>query len=280
MSGIASYAFMAAVLLTLGIGSVQMRRWARALTLVISWYWLVTGVLIIVLLTAVLPVTMRSLLHAQQNAAAMSAGVMAIILTVIIILAALFLIVAPMAQIAFYSRNDVAETCRHRDPIARWTDRAPLPVLGASVVFAAQTLYLLSAGLTTPMFPFFGRYLIGAPAIACFVALGGLDAYLALAFFRIKPVAWWIGIVAALIRLLSMAITFGRADLLQAYSKLGWSDAQLQVLSSSPMFRSHVVLWWSLISSVLFFGYVLWLKRYFRIPAAPQQSEVLSVQVG
>src|SRR6202008_743115 len=40
VSGTAVYAFAAAVLLCLGIGSVQMRRWAHALTLGLSWYWL------------------------------------------------------------------------------------------------------------------------------------------------------------------------------------------------------------------------------------------------
>ena len=285
MSGMVTYAFMAAILLTLGIGSVQMKRWARALTLVISWYWLITGVLVTVLMTAVLPVTVRSALHAQKNvaggSAAIPAGLMAVILTIIIVLAAFFLIVAPIALVAFYGRKDVAETCRQHDPIERWTDRVPLPMLGASVVFVAQALYLLSSGLTTPIFPFFGRYLIGAPALAWFLAFAGLDAYLAVGFFRIKPVAWWIAVVAAPIRLLSLAITFSRADLMQAYSKLGWSDGQLQMLSASPMFRSHVVLWWSLSSSILFFGYVLWLKRYFRIaPVQQQQPAVLPVQAG
>jgi hypothetical protein len=284
LSGMATYALAAAVLLTLGIGSIQMKRWARALTLVISWYWLITGVLITVLMTAVLPVAMRSILHAQQNAAGgsavISAGVIAVILTIIIVLAASFLIVVPIALVVFYGRKDVAETCRHRDPVERWTDRVPLPVLGASVVFVAQGLYMLSSGLTTPIFPFFGRYLIATPALAWFLALAALDAYLAITFLRVKPVAWWIAVVAASVRLLSMAITFGRADLMQAYAKLGWSDAQLQVLSSNPMVRSHLVLWWSLISSILFFGYVLWLKRYFRIATAPEQPEPLAIQAG
>jgi hypothetical protein len=282
ISGMATYGMIAAVLLTLGIGSVQTKRWARALTLVISWYWLITGVLITVLMTAVLPVTMRTVLHAQQNAVGqppgLSAPVMAVILTVIIALAALVLIVVPIAFVVFYGRNDVAETCYHRDPIERWTDRVPLPVLGASVVLVAQALYLFSAGLTTPMFPFFGRYLLGAPALAWFLAFAALDACLAVAFLRVRAAAWWIAIVAAPVRLLSMAITFGRADLMRAYAKLGWSDAQMQVLSSSPFFRSHVFLWWSLVSSVVFFGYLLWLKRHFRITT--RQPEAQSVQAG
>jgi hypothetical protein len=261
---------------------VQTKRWARALTLVISWYWLITGVLVTVLMTAVLPMAMRTVLHAQPKApgqsAAVSAGVMAVILTIIIALAALFLIVIPIAFVIFYGRSDVAQTCRYRDPVERWTDRVPLPVLGASVVFVAQALYLLSAGLTAPLFPFFGRYLTGIPAVAGFFAVAALDGYLAVAFFGVKPVAWWVAILLAPLRLLSMAVTFSRADLVQAYSRLGWSDAQMRVLNSSPLFRSHAVLWWSLISSVLFFVYVLWLKRYFTIATVPQHPEPLPVQ--
>ena len=62
VSSAATYGFIAVALLGLGIGSVQMKRWARALTLVTSWYWLVMGALVTILLTAVLPVFMRSVL--------------------------------------------------------------------------------------------------------------------------------------------------------------------------------------------------------------------------
>ena len=285
ISGVASYAFLAAGLVGLGIGSVQMKRWARALTLVSSWYWLIMGALITVLLTAVLPVAMRSALaQAQQNAPggplpAVSTGVMAVILTLIIVFAAFFLVLVPIAFVIFYSRKDVAETCRRRDPIERWTDRTPLPVLGASVVLAIGALYLLVVGITTPVFPFFGQYLTGIPGSACFVATAALDAYLAVALFRLQSSGWWIATVTIPIRLLSMALTYARADIMQAYSRMGMSDAQLKMLSSNPMFRGHVLVWWSLISIVLLFGYLLWLKRYFKTPASAR-VDALPAQVG
>jgi hypothetical protein len=285
LSGVATYAFMAAALLGLGIGSVQKKRWARALTLVTSWYWLIMGTLVTVLLTAVLPVTMRTALAQMKQSGPnapspeVSTAVMAVMLTVVIIFIAFFLVVVPIAFVVFYSLKDVAETCRHRDPVERWTDQTPLPVLFASVVLFTGAMYLLVTGVTTPLFPFFGRYLTGVAGAACFLAMGALDVYLAIALFRLQSAAWWIAICTLAIRLFSMALTYARADMMTAYSKLGMSDAQLQMMNSSPMLRGHVLLWWSLISMVFFFGYLLWLKRYFKAPSAIS-SAALPAQIG
>jgi hypothetical protein len=273
-SGVATYAFLAAALLALGIGSVQMKRWARALTLVTAWYWLIMGALVTVLLTAVLPVITRGALAQMKRGGAsppspeMSAGIMAVFLTLIIVFMAFFLVLVPIAFVIFYSRKDVAETCRRRDPVERWTDRTPLPVLGAGVVFFTGALYLLLTGMTMPMFPFFGRYLTGIAGSLCFIIMAAIDVYLAVALYRLQSSGWWIAVFATAIRLVSIALTYARADLMQAYSKMGMSDAQLQMLNSSPMLRGHVFLWWGLISMLAFFGYLLWLKRYFNAPSS------------
>jgi hypothetical protein len=282
LSATSTYAFAAVVLVTLGIGSIQYRRWARALTLITSWYWLIMGTLVTILLTAVMPVAMRTALQVQEHAAnapspEISTAAMAIIVTLIIVFLAFFLVVVPIAFVVFYSRADVAATCRDRDPVERWTDRTPLPVLGASVVFFVGALYLLVVGVTTPIFPFFGRYLTGIPGVACFLVLAALDAYLAFATYRLNVTGWWIAAIMLPIRLVSMALTYVKADLMQAYSRMGRSDTELRMLQSSPILRGHVVLWWSLISLVVFFLYLLWIKRYFKTPAEPR-SEPATVQ--
>ncbi len=283
ISGVATYAFIATGLLTLGIGSIQAKRWARALTLVTSWYWLISGVLITVLLTAVLPVMTKSVLAQAQQAnpsapQGFSTGIMAVILTLMIVFAAIFLIVIPIGFVVFYGRQDVAETCRRRDPKERWTDRAPLPVLGASVVLSIAALYMVVVGLSTPLFPFFGRYLTGAPGAVCFILLATLDFYLAVALFRLQPSGWWLAFITLAIRLVSITLTYARADLMQAYSKLGFSDAQLRIMNSNPMIRSHVILWWSLFSMVGLFAYLVWIKRYFKAPTSPIPAEPLPAQ--
>jgi hypothetical protein len=282
---IVSYVALAATFITFGIGSVLTKRWARALTLVTSWYWLILGSLITVLFTAILPVTFRSAMQqAERTSGAASpeftTGFMAIFLTIIIVLAAFFLIIVPLVYVIFYGRNDVGETCRRRDPIERWTDRSPLPVLGAVVLNFVGALFSLMTAVTTPLFPFFGLYLTGLPGGACFLAIGALDMYLAFALFRRQRSAWWIAILTVPVRILSMILTYGRADLFQAYSKIGVSDQQLQMMSANPIFRGHVILWWSLISMFIYFGYLLWLKRYFREPELPESTLPLAEPSG
>jgi hypothetical protein len=286
VSGVVTYAFIAAALLALGVGSVRMKRWARALTLVTSWYWLILGTFGTVSLTVALPVTMRTALaQAQQNSAGGSSteittGVMAVIITVVIVFFAFFLVLVPIAFLIFYSRNDVAETCRHRDPVERWTDRAPLPVLAASVAFFTGSLYSLLVGLTAPIFPFFGHYLTGISATGCFVALAVLNLYLAIALFRLRSSAWWIAIIVAPLRMLAVAFSYSRAGLMQAYAKMGWSNEQINMLNSSPLFRSRAVLWFGAILMLIFFGYLLWLKRYFKTPNAPAPAVAFPAQAG
>lgn len=280
VSSVATYALISAVFLSLGIGSVQTKRWARALTLVTSWYWLILGTLGTVALTAVLPVAMRGALkQVQQNsadapAADITTGVMAVIITLMIVFFTVFLVLLPIAFVVFYRREDVELTCRHRDPVERWTDRTPLPVLGASVAFFVGSLYTLMLAATSPLLPLFGHYLTGLPAAGCLVLLAGLDLYLAIALFRLQLSAWWIAVIAAPLRMSATAFSYRRAGLMQAYAKMGWSDAQLQMLNSNPIFHSRIFLGMGVIMMLGFFGYLLWLKRYFKA-SAPSHVERL-----
>ena len=271
-SSIAMYAVAAVVAITLGIGSIRARRWAWALTLVLSWIWLITGSLAIVMLTAMLPTGflagMRSAQANSGTAQPIPTGVMAVILTFFIAMAAIFLVVLPIAFVVFYRRKDVEETCKRRDPIERWTDRCPLPVLGASIVLLYSAAYFFLASLTTPLLPLFGRYLVGWRASVIILPLAALDAGLAYLLYRVKVAAWWIAMGILGIRLASNVATFLRADLLEAYSRMGWSDRQLQMMSSNPGIRSGVFLWWGLMATAIFAGYMIWIKRYFAPPAA------------
>jgi hypothetical protein len=283
-SSVATYALIAAVFLALGIGSVQTKRWARALTLVSSWYWLIIGTLVTIVLTAVLPVAMRgAIAQVQQNSANppsanITTGVMAVMITLMIVFFTVFLVLLPIAFVVFYRREDVERTCWHRDPVERWTDRTPLPVLGASMAFFVGALYALLLAVTSPMLPLFGHYLTGIPAAGCLVLLAVLDLYLAIALFRLRLWGWWIAVIAAPLRMSAAALSYSRAGLMQAYAKMGWSDAQLQMLNSNPIFHSRIFLGMGVTVMLGFFGYLLWLKRYFKTPAVTTSAEAMPTQ--
>lgn len=273
-----TYAALAIVLIILGIGSLRLRRWARALTLILSWISLIGGVLATILITAFLPAAfaagLRRAADANPNAGSLPTGVTAVILTLVIIFFAIFLVAIPLSFVLFYSRKDVAETCQHHDPVERWTDRCPLPVLAASVLFAYGAIYHVFVGITTPMIPSFGRYLTGVPGAAVCLSQAILELLLAVWFYRVRLFAWWIALASLLVFGISSTLTYRFGDLLSAYSRMGWGQQQIDLMNRTPMFRGHVVLWWSLVYLLAALGYLLWLKRYFRpasreSPAAP-----------
>jgi hypothetical protein len=267
-----TYAIAAVILVTLGIAAIQARRWAWALNLILSWIWLIAGVLITGLMIFILPsgflAGMKTASAQNPNAPPLSPAVAAVIVTLMIVLFAVFFVLLPLAFLLFYRSRNVEETCRHRDPVERWTDRRPLPVIAVGLLAAVGSLYYLVISFTAPLFPFFGRYLTGVPGgIGC-LAVALVDVFIAVAILRLKIVGWWVAVIALIIRIASAAITYARADLMQAYARLGWSSDRLAAVSNNPLLRSHAFLWVSLLFMILYFGFLLWLKRYFR-PAAP-----------
>jgi uncharacterized membrane protein len=265
---IITYALVAAVLFTLGVGSIRARRWAWALTLISSWIWLIVGIVMTVMLTAVMPAGFMNAMKAAGNGAApLSRGAIAIILTIIIVFLAFFLIVVPAGFLLFYHREDVRETCKRRDLKESWTERVPLPLLAVSLLFAYGVIYYLLDSFTAPIVPFFGRWLTGwSGGLACLL-LAALDAFLAISIFQRRVVGWWIAVIALAVRLLSSILTILKGNLFEAYSRMGVPQGQLQVMNSNPAMRSGAMLWSTLVFSVALLGYLIWVKRYFARPA-------------
>lgn len=55
LPGLLIYAGLAVALIWLGIGSIKVRRWARALLLIFAWSWLVIGVITMAVMIVVFP---------------------------------------------------------------------------------------------------------------------------------------------------------------------------------------------------------------------------------
>jgi hypothetical protein len=266
-----TYLALAVILIILGVGAIQARRWAWALNLILSWIWLVMGIVITVLMVVFVPqgfmVGMRSAAAANPGARPVPPGVMAAILTFFIVCFAVLMVVLPLVFLLFYGSKDVEQTCKARDPVERWTDRRPLPILAFALLCSIGCIYYVLTSFTTPA-PFFGRYLTGAPATVFFLVLAIVDGYIAYSFFRLKVAGWWVAVIALLIRIVSALFTFRSASLMQAYSRMGWSQEQLDMLGANPLTRGGFMLGWAILIMILYVGFLFWLKRYFR-PASP-----------
>lgn len=262
-----SYAILAGVLITLGIGTVLIKRWARALNLIVSWLWLIMGVLVTALLIWVMPSAFLAGMHSADlrtpSGPQLPTLFAAVVLTFVIVICAIFLIVLPIVFLFFYRSKNVEETFRHRDPVERWTDRRPLPVIAAALLYSSAALYFVLISFITPLFPFFGKYLVGPAGAVIFLVMAAIYVYIAVSMLHLKLRGWWVAIIVMAFHIVSGALTYARADLLQAYSRMGWSEAQIDAVRRNPILRTGAFLWWSLGIGIAHFVFLCWLRRYF-----------------
>ena len=246
------YTLAAAYLLSVGIGSIRARRWARALIVVVSWIWLIAGLLCSVMLLVMMP-HLVAIVPPQQARVAIG------IITTIVVL---FYVLVPAAFILFYQRDDVRATCEARDPRVRWTDRAPLPVLGVSVILAFSAVVLL-ANVGRSVLPLLGAVITGPAATLALVAFAGLMAYLSVQMYRLKQSAWWTLVLLQIGGGVVAGITLARLDFNDLYARMGLLTPQLRSMHLEQIPRNPMVWGTALVAWIVYFVFLIWIRRYF-----------------
>jgi hypothetical protein len=266
------YAVLAVAFIWLGIGSFLARRWARALTLVLAWLWLVTGALSLIMMSVWMPDIFTSMSQQQQTPPQMQTIMLAIQVVTLGMMVFLYL-VFPAIFVLFYRSPHVKATCEFKDPHVRWTDKCPLPVLALSVMLGLGAVSLvLSAGSGFGI-PFFGTVLRSAAGILATLAIAGLFAYLAWATYRLKISAWWATIAAFAFGFASAIVTFSRIDLMEFYRESGMPEEQLKVIEETGMIEKMNMPVMMGVSGVVLLGLLLWVRRYMvAAPAARADS--------
>src|SRR5262249_52189470 len=120
----------AVVFIWLGIGLALARRWARTLTIVLSWMWLVFGVAGFVILLFFLGPMTEAIRAQQPNLPPEALMIMQVASGGI---AACAYIILPGILLIFCQGESVRLTCERRDPKIPWTDRCPMTVLALSL---------------------------------------------------------------------------------------------------------------------------------------------------
>jgi len=264
----------AVTLIWLGIGSILTRRWARALLLISSWTWLAIGIVSVAYLAFLLPQIMAvvdsNVRSSQTNA---PKGVMTIVLIVQGIFSLIIYVILPGIWVLFYRSKNVRITCEVRDPVPRWTDRCPLPVLAVSIwaAFGAVTM-LIFPFLDGGVLPFFGVFLSGISGIAVCLVIAVLWGYSARALYRLEWTGWWIFLVGMCVLSLSAVVTYLRHDLSEMYRLMGYPEQQVAQLEQfNVVFKGQTLAWSTVIFMVPCLGYLLYLRRFFT-PRALSES--------
>lgn len=246
------YSIFAVYLFAVGIGSIRKRRWARALALVVSWIWLVSGVFSCAMLILVMP-------HIMVLVPPSEARMVTILVAAMV---AFFYVALPLVFILFYGRLDVRATVEAHDPQVRWTDRVPLPVLGVSLVLAFGALVLI-ANAASPVIPLFGAVLTGAPATLTVLALAALLAFVAVQLYRLKESAWWTLVLLQLISGVFAALTLARTDINSVFEKMGVITPQIRAMHLEQIFSNPLLWGLAAVAWIVYFAFLIWIRRDF-----------------
>ncbi|MFA6560839.1 MAG: hypothetical protein WCV00_02900 [Verrucomicrobiia bacterium] len=249
------YATLGVAFIWLGIGSILCRRWARALLLILSWSWLLVGVIAVGANAFLMPRILETLPTGPGKT---------IVLITMLVTFTVIMVIVPGVMVLFYRGKNVKATCEARDPVTRWTDACPLPVLAASLWLGFGALSMLSMPLGyKSVMPFFGTLLTGFPATLFFVIWAVGSVWLAWAFYRLKPAAWWIVVAAFVLISVSSTITFARVDLMEMYRQMGYPQQQIEQIQKYSFFSGRSMAVWMVCCMVPWLGYLLWIKKFF-----------------
>lgn len=256
---IAMYSGLAIALIWLGIGSIQARRWARALLVILSWGGLLVGVISLGTMAILAPQIL-----AQVSATGSSPGVPPVFLLIPLAFMVVIFLIIPGIWTAFYSSKNVRATCEFRDPTERWTDRCPLPVLAASLWVALGAPGILAMPLTSrAVLPFFGNFLTGAPAVVLCLVMAVVWAWAAWGLYKLDLRAWWTVVAVLVLFAVSSVATYARHDIMEAYHLMGYPQAQIDQIKKFSL-PTNFVLWSILGGMIPALGYLVFLRRYFR----------------
>jgi MFS family permease len=264
--GIVVFTSLATTFIWLGIGSMMARRWARALLLVISWSWLIVGIISIAFLVAMFPQLGAIIESARQpGQPEMPPAARAFILAIPAILLVVTYIVIPAVWIFFYGSRHVKATCEVRDPVVRWTDRCPLPILACVLWLAFGAVTMLIAPLAyRGVFPFFGTFATGPTGSAIYLVLAGVWAYAAWALYHLDRRGWWAIFVGLFLFAISAFITYSRHDVAELYRLMGTPEKQIAEIQKFNFLTGKAMPWMTLICTLPLLGYLVYVRKFLR----------------
>ncbi len=249
--------------ITMGVGTFMKKRWARSLSLLASWYLLISGICGTFIAFVILP----RIFIAAGLEDAMSHEIIVIIKILFGIIFLFSYVMIPALSIIFYGNKHVRHTCETYSPKPSWTDAVPLPLLGTSLLLALTTCMLPFSAFSNFAIPAFGTMLSGIQGALFTFVLMGISGYCSWGIYQRKINALWLAIISIVIQSVSAMSTFYRMDFREYFEELNYTTDQLEVVTA--IFGQTPLLLTSIgVAMVLFVGYLLYTSRYLK----PEES--------
>jgi hypothetical protein len=196
---------------------------------------------------------------------AMPAGAMAAVMVFMFLIYGVFFVILPAVWTFFYNSRHVKATCETRDPVTRWTDACPLPVLG----FCLWLLFSVPMMLVMPLaghgvMPFFGMFLTGLPGTMLCLAIAALWSYAAWLLYKLDVRGWWLILIAMCVFMTSALLTFAQHDMMEMYRLMGYPEAQIEQIQKTGLLAGNRMNWLMTFSVLPFLGYLLFIRKFLR----------------
>jgi len=269
LPAVSIYGPLSVVLIWLGIGSMLARRWARALLLIGSWIWLVMGIMMLIFMAIFLPKVLGQIpapsTTGTNSPPALPPGAMLGAMIVVVLFTGFIWIILPAVWVFFYKSPHVKATCEARQSLPSWTDACPLPVLGFCLWLAfCVPMMLLMPLMGKGVIPFFGQFLTGATGSVFYFLIAAAWATGAWRMYRLDARGWWLTLITLGLFFASAMLTYAQHDMVEAYRLMHYPEAQIEQLQKLGLFTGKNLCWVTGASMVPFFGYLLFIKKYFR----------------
>lgn len=195
--------------ITMGMGSIKAKRWARALLLVGAWASVFFGTLVLALILYVLPEIY--VFFADSGFLSPMAALGALYFAVLVLI--LLQVVFPLVSIVFYELKGVKATCERRNPQSCWTDRCPLPLLAISFISLLGCLSIVVGTTTNHVAFLFGHVVSGMSGALVLAIVSVASGYVGWGAYNRRMHAWWGAYVLVVLTSSSMMLTFSGMEM-------------------------------------------------------------------
>jgi hypothetical protein len=245
---VAGYYLIGAVLIVLGYGHYELRRWVRKLTLGLLGLWLLAGIPLLCIVVLML----FSAKDISLGAAWM-----------VVVLLGLSYLVAPWLLVRFYRSRDVRLTLEAQEGDTGWLERIPVSVLTVAFASLLYILALQALILFNGLFPAFGSFVSGLQGIYLLDAAMMSLALLTWGLLRLKPWAWWgsLGYFTALTA--SSVLTLARSSTQDLLYAANLPPKELEFLGGLQIVGAHIAVLVAL-PLLATLGLLAFAKRHFQ----------------